>query len=296
MKKLIIPLLLLCLILTSCAIKSEDYELLQKAVDNTNKNKKYEASFYFSMTSLIDDTTLMFSQGEVSCDKTGELKMNGTMKQYIMGSSSSSVIAFNNGMYYNSTDDSKVKFDMEEEQLLSQFLCADAFIFDKELLKSASREGNGSKEIYSFKSKPDSEKLSKLLGDDIYTLTGVLNPDRSLTKYSEVKCTYTLDYSSGEAVLSGVSFQFSVEMYNQIPYVPNGKVDKDDYKSEVLVNLRTSYLNFGDSVSVELPDDSEYEHLDDILDDDGSKNPPKDDETDNSSNNESSEPEVSEDE
>ncbi|HBL84573.1 MAG: hypothetical protein A2Y17_05940 [Clostridiales bacterium GWF2_38_85] len=240
----------------SC-VSNSDYEDLCTAVDNTNKYFVYEESFYLSISSNTEDTTVMFAQGDLNIDKSNKLIMNGVMTQYVLGTSSTVKVAYSDGKYYSDItgEDIKSYTDLDEAGLLEQFIFSEAPVFEKNELKSLKTSTGGTTKTYEFKLKANNELFKKLLGENIYTLAGALNPDYNKTNYGDADCVFVVDISGKNPILSSISLTYDITVYNKMPYIPNVKFDDADYRFDISATMRLSYKEFGEGVTVTLPDD-----------------------------------------
>lgn len=256
---LLLVVILLLPTLCGCVDKTE-YALLCDIIANANSEKKYTSSFQLSIVNLETERNTCFTQGKVNIDKQDGLKMNGAMTQYVLGEYSNANIAYVNGEYYTEVGESRVVTDMTEESLQSQFIFGKAPIFDVSDVKDLKVTSDGLQKTYSFKCDPPKYMLDMITGADIYTLSGVLSPDYTLTEYRDVECIYIVTEGTGAEDMRLVTrfLKFKMYMYSQMPYVPGQKPDKDDYLTRIEVVCQMTYNAFGDSVQVTLPDKADY--------------------------------------
>ena len=262
MKRVAFLLLVVTLLLPTlcgCVDKTE-YALLCDIIANANSEEKYASSFQLSIVNLETERNTCFTQGKVNVDKSDGLKMNGAMTQYVLGEYSNANIAYVNGEYYTEVGESRVVTDMTEESLQSQFIFGRTPIFEVKYVKNLKVTSDGLQKTYSFKCDPPKYMLDQITGADIYTLSGVLSPDYTLTEYRDVECTYIVTEGTDAKDMRLVTrfLRFKMYMYSQMPYVPGVTPNKDDYLTRIEVVCQMTYNAFGDSVQVTLPDRVDY--------------------------------------
>ena len=263
--KIISIFCIVSILFCSCSkVSEQDVTEINKAVDATNEEQLYDASFVFEVIDLSDDETVMFVQGSYSIDKNNSEYngpiLNGSLVQTVNNSPSSLKIAFFDDTYVTISKDYKILSDMESSVILNQFMCAPALSFDsKDIVSIESSEVSDGTMYVVEANYAETYKsyFDNFLGDDIYALSGMKKAVKELTEYKNIRCKYVV---SDDQKLVSRELSYTVIAYDTVPYFPGNQADKEDYKRTFDVSLKFNYKNFGNEVKVDitefLPDTS----------------------------------------
>ncbi len=258
MKKISLFLILIfTIILSSCSQVSEkNYSIIKKAVEKSNSETKYKASFVLEVKENSSEELIMFAQGSYSIDKSkstfDSVIMNGELVQTVYNTPSSLRIGFYDDTYVTISDEYKILSDLSEETLLKQFMCSDAISFNIDEIESIKKSEVSNGCMYTVDATDGlNQYFIDLLGDDLYSFSGMKQPQKSLTSISEIICKYVI---SDENVLLSRESNYTVNAYDTVPYFPGHQATNDDYKRVFSVSLKINYKEYGENVSVNISD------------------------------------------
>jgi len=232
--------------------KSESFLKVTTAVENTNAKQRYQAKYVVDMK--FPGAILTFEQGSYSIDRQQKkLYLNG-VKSYL-GTSKKLIEMYSEGYVYTDLDGAKSKAEIVPEKFFNYLYYAQAFDFKYEDIKKLSVDTNSSGTLYTFTVESGYDKqLLALMGDDVYSLARITKPQTEKTRFSEIKCEYTVtDNKNGEPILAGSQIAFTMFLYDTPAYTPGYTPPENDYMLELSVRLNVSYTAFGDEVSIEAP-------------------------------------------
>ncbi len=243
------------LFMSSCGkISEEAYFSIDNAVNKTNAEALYKASFVLEVKNTQKQELVMFVQGNYVIDKSRSISdgvlMTGELVQTVYNSPSSFEIAFYDDTYVTKSKDYKILSDMDEDVLLSQFMCSPALSFPIDKITSIDESSVSNGIMYTVEVSGDVRTyLGPLLGDDLYSFSGMKKAQKELTEYSDVICKYVV---SENGILSSRETSYNITAYDTVPYFPSHQATLDDYKYNFSVSLKLNYKAFGDGVSVDV--------------------------------------------
>ncbi len=265
MKKIIlIALSLIILISTgiitffSCSkVSNRSYNRIEDSVKKTNWENTYSASFVLEVKDVDTQDLIMFVQGTYSINKNDGTILCGELVQTVYNTPSSFKIGFYDDTYVTLTDEYKVLSDLEEEVLLSQFMCSPAISLRKDEIESIKKSEVSDGNMYTVIANENfGDYLSRLLGDDIYTFSSMKQPKKEMTEYSDLILKYII---GDDGFLIGRETSYIITAYDTVPYYPGYQANDDDFKRTFSISLKHNYKAFGGEVSVDispfLPDD-----------------------------------------
>ena len=243
-----------------------------------NSEIKYKVSFVLEVKDVNKKELIMFVQGKYSIDKSNSsglgIILEGELVQTVFNTPSSLKFAFYDNTYVTVTDEYKVLSDMDEEDFMKQFMCSPALYFTKEQVDTLQSSEVSDGVMYSFDVKNDFLEYSasaiedgdykgyfdNLLGDDLYSFSGMKMPQRELTKYSDISGKFVI---SPEGMILSRDFSYIITAYDSVPYFPAHQASEKEYERVFSVSLKYNYKAFGDEVAVDISefmaDDSESE-------------------------------------
>ncbi|MBE6647992.1 MAG: hypothetical protein E7614_00545 [Ruminococcaceae bacterium] len=242
------------LFMSSCGkISEESYLLIENSVNKTNAEDIYKASFVLEVKNAETQDLVMFVQGNYSIDKSksrfDSVIMTGELVQTVYNSPSSFKIAFYEDTYVTKSKDIKILSDMEENILLSQFMCAPAISFPIDKIKSIDQVSVSNGIMYTVEVDDVKSYLDPLLGDDLYSFSGMKKAQKELTEYSDVLCKYIV---SENGMLLSRDMSYNVTAYDVVPYFPAHQATAEDYKYNFSVSLKFNYKAFGNDISIDI--------------------------------------------
>ena len=182
--------------------------------------------------------------------KSDGVIMAGELVQTVYNSPSSFEMAFYDNTYVTKSKDYKILSDMDEDVLLSQFMCSPALSFPIDKITSIDKSSVSNGIMYTVEVVGDVKTyFDQLLGEDLYLFSGMKKAQKDLTEYSEVLCKYVI---SENGMLSSREISYNVTAYDVIPYFPAHQATLEDYKYNFSVSLKFNYKAFGDDVSVDI--------------------------------------------
>ena len=253
----LICVVLLFSFLTSCSVVSEeDLSLINEAVNKANDLTIYKASFVLEVKDTSSSDLVMFVQGSYNIDKSKisneTVVLNGELVQTVYNTPSSFRFGFFDDTYVTISDKYKILSDLEEEILLQQFMCAPAVVFSSEEVDSLKKSEVSAGTMFTLNAKNShKEYFINLLGDDLYSFSGMKMPQKELTEISDITCQYVL---SEDNVLKNREYTYNVTAYDSVPYFPGHQATNEDYKRTFSISLKFNYKEFGENVSVDITD------------------------------------------
>lgn len=256
-KSILSIVLILTAFLYSCSnVSKNDYQIIKNAVEKSNSENLYKATFVLEVKDVDTEDLVTFVQGNYSIDKSKKnyktVIMNGELVQTVFNTPSSFKMAFYDNTYVTLSNNYKVLTDLDEKVLLQQFMCSPAFIFNLEDIESIEASDVSEGVMYNvFAENCDDEYFINLLGDDLYSFSSMKQPQKDLTKISNINYKYVI---SKDGVLKSRETTYTVIAYDTVPYFPGHQATNEDYKRTFSVSLNLNYKSFEEDVSVDISD------------------------------------------
>lgn len=238
--------LLFSVLLVSCGESKEiDVTPVRDAVSEMNGRNSVKGKYQLEIT-FGGGNVLYFSAGDVMFDRAGE-KAFADLEHTYMGASSKLENYFSDGKMISVEDGKAISEKEDPDELFSLFpYCKIPDIGENpEGIKKIS---NSLGDMYEFSFEDGKKACDIIVGTEIYELAGVLkNPQKDKTEYGQVKCFYTV--FGGK--LKKCRYEFSVKLFDEIPYRPSYSVPEEEYTIDLDI---TANLTFDDSSEIKIPE------------------------------------------
>ncbi len=201
----------------------------------------YEGAFRLNLEFSDQNATLMFAQGSYKADFTDNApRVEASMTQTVLGASSGVKVSYADGMCATTANGETTETAMTPEEFFGRIIYMKPFVPGAEYIQGidsvTSAGGNG----YKIYLKNAEDVLFPLIGEGIYTLAMINNPQYDLTNIQNASVLYIIDENTKK--ITNLTAAFTLFIYDTPPYVPNGKKAKlSDYTLDIRVTYNVSF-------------------------------------------------------
>ena len=238
-------------LLSACAAKPDEgvYETLATAHDTFVSHERAQLGFMMEATFRDDDSgetgTLYYMQGDVKYDKTADTawqKFTAT----VLASTYNAQEYYRDGKKIHVENSNAVELDTTSEVFFGAFPYCNVSIPAFADVKTLDVESGGDTVLYTLVSTVGQKELLELWQLDLYTLAGVVVPDREKESYGEVE--YTFACKDGE--ISSLTVKLTATIYETPAYTPGYTPDEQEYRLDLHLTAQISLKAVGDAVEI----------------------------------------------
>lgn len=232
MKRLALVVAAACMLLFCSCGGDADITPVSEAIENAPD--QVHGSFTLNIRFGDELATLLFSMGSFDADY-GNNTVSAQMTRTVLAAAAAVTLEYDGETCVTTIDGEEHSSAMTPEELFGGMIYARPMLPSDGVKYSVSVSSDG---LYTVKcKKPDSAKLFSLLGDDIYAISYINNPQRDKMYCTDAVFTYRVK----NGVITDYSLSYKVHLFDTPPYVPGVKVDESDYELELDVQFTARY-------------------------------------------------------
>lgn len=232
-----------------------DLDPVNTAAEGFNAESLRAVSFLLNVCKAEGEESVFFNQGNAAYRTAHPVAMSGRMTQIYKNVGTTADIFYKAGAYYRSDDNNKYYLIMDNETLLSQFICGKLPTVDVDKVSSAATANTSMGTKYTLSVEADGVLFTDLFGEILFSSCGLKKPNRSKTSFKDAVYTYVV---GDDARLKSFKLETRVTLYETPTYYPNYTVPEDTLKKEFDLSYEITVTKLGDGVEIEVPKTEDY--------------------------------------
>ena len=238
-------------LLSACAAKPDEgvYNTLAASHGTFVSQNRAHLGFMMEATFRDDDSgetgTLYYMQGDVKYDKNADLawqKFTATL----LAATYNAQEYYQDGKKTHIENDKTVVLDTASEAFFGAFPYCMAPIPAFADVRALNTETGSGTELYTIKTSVGQKELLTLWQLDLYTLAGVVVPDRDKESFGDVE--YTFAVKDGE--IKSMTVKLTASIYETPAYTPGYTPNEEEYRLDLYLTAQISVKATGDAVEI----------------------------------------------